>query len=85
MIPPPGFKPLPQIPNLIERRTLERVDVIIAMSEKQGRVAFPTIDGSMDHIGFGSTEEKSHKWCKDLFLYYWERAKSRKPEGYPPI
>jgi predicted transcriptional regulator len=83
MTPPPGFKPIPAIP-LIQRRTLQKVDVIIAMSEKQARVAFPTTDKSMDHIGFGSTDDRSHKWCKDLFLYYWERATPGKPKGYPP-
>ena len=84
MIPPPGFKPIPTIPNLIERRTLKRVDAIIVMSEKEARFAFPTIDEKMDYIGFGSTDESSHKWCSDLFLYYWGRAKRGKPKGYPP-
>ena len=83
LIPPPGFKPIPIIPNRIERRTLERVDVVIVMSEKNARIAFPTAGYKMDHIGFGSTDEISHKWCKDLFEYYWEKAKIGVPEGYP--
>jgi len=84
MIPPPGFKPIPPI-RLIERRTLKSVDVIITVSEKkEARVAFPTIDERMDYVGFGSTDESSHKWCRDLFLYYWERAKPGEPKGYPP-
>ena len=83
LVPPPGFKPIPNIPNRIERRTLERVDVVIVMSEKNARIAFPTADDKMDHIGFGSTDEMSHKWCKDLFEYYWEKAKIGVPQGYP--
>lgn len=84
MIPPPGFKPIPEIPKLIMRRTLKRVEVIATLSEKEARIAFPTIEERMDHIGFGSTDESSHKWCRDLFLYYWERADPGKPKGYPP-
>ena len=84
LTPPPGFKPIPEIPNLIERRTLKTVDAIIAMSEKRARVAFPTTDERMDHIGFGSADESSHKWCRDLFLHYWEQARPGEPEGYPP-
>lgn len=83
LVPPPGFKPIPYIPNRIERRTLKRVDVVIVMSEKKARIAFPTADDKMDHIGFGSTGEMSHKWCKDLFEYYWEKAKIGVPQGYP--
>ncbi len=81
-IPPSDFKPIPTIPNLIERRTLKRVDLIITTSEKRARIAFPGIE-RMDHIGFGSTDESSHKWCRDLFLHYWERAKTGIPKGYP--
>jgi len=83
MTPPPGFKPIPAIP-LIERRTLQVVDVVIVISEKQARVAFMTIDEKMDHIGFGSMDESSHKWCRDLFLHYWGRAKPGRPKSYPP-
>jgi predicted transcriptional regulator len=83
LVPPPGFKPVPVIPNLIERRTLQKVDVVVVLSEKEARVAFPTNDGKMDHIGFGSTEKAAYLWCKDLFLHYWEKAQLGKPTGYP--
>lgn len=84
LIPPPSFKPIPAITKLSESRTLKRVDVAITMSEKEGAVAFPTIDGRMDYLGFKSTDERSHKWCRDLFLYYWKRAKPGEPKGFPP-
>lgn len=75
LTPPAGFKPLPEIFNLIERRTLPRVDLIIAMSEKQARLSFPTKDDKMDYLGFGSTDERGHRWCRDLFTHYWGKAK----------
>jgi predicted transcriptional regulator len=61
LVPPLGFKPISNIPNRIERRTLERVDIIIVMSERNARITFPTTDDKMYHIGFGSTDEISHK------------------------
>ena len=79
--PPPDFKPLPDIPNLIERRT-QKVDVCITVSERGARVSFPTIE-KLDHIGFRSTDKNPHKWCRELFLYNWERAKLGMPKNYP--
>jgi len=84
LIPPPGFKPIPAITKVIKMRTLERVDVGITMSEKEAAVAFPPIDGKMDYLEFRSTDERSHKWCRDLFLYCWEGAKPGEPKGFPP-
>ncbi len=84
LVPPPGFKPLPTIPNRIERRTLKHVDVIMTISEKEARVCFPSMDGKLDPSAFESQAPKAHKWCKDLYLHYWEMAKTGRPQGYPP-
>lgn len=72
---PPGLKPFPPFPNLLERRFLKEIDVILVLSEKQARVAFQTVSGMMDYIGFGSTDGKALNWCSDLFTYYWRKAK----------
>ena len=84
LIPPPDFEPNPAIAKGMKMRTLKRIDVVTAMSEKEAREVFPTRDGKMDYFVFGTTDKRSHKWCRDLFLYYWERAKPGKPKGYPP-
>ncbi len=83
LVPPPDFKPLPYIPGRIERRILKKVDVTILLSEKEARVSFPSKDGKMDPSAFSSKESPAHKWCSDLFLYYWERAIPGRPKGYP--
>ncbi|MFQ5837157.1 MAG: helix-turn-helix transcriptional regulator [Thermoplasmata archaeon] len=85
MVPPPDFKPIPGVTDLIKRRTLKRVDAVMTISEKLARVAFPTVEGRMDYIGFGSTDESSYGWCRELLLYYWERSEPGKPKGYPPL
>jgi predicted transcriptional regulator len=76
---PSDLKPPPIFTSLTERRSLKEVDVILVLSEKQARLAFPTVSGTMDYIGFGATDEQAHKWCSDLFMYYWQKA------GKPPI
>lgn len=64
--------------GLLEERILERLGVCLYMSEKEvAGVVFPILDGRFDYLGFTATDERSHKWCRDLFLYYWERARSR--------
>ncbi len=57
-----------------EHRTLKKIDTILVLSEREAVVTFPTIEGKMDYLGFLATNELGHKWCKDLFRYYWEAA-----------
>jgi predicted transcriptional regulator len=75
LIPPPGYKPLPAIPNKIERRDLQKVNQVIVVSEKRARLFFPFGDEKMDYAGFASTDELGHNWCRDLFMHYWADAK----------
>jgi predicted transcriptional regulator len=75
LIPPPGYKPLPAIPNKIERRNLQKVNQVIVMSEKRARLFFPFGDDKMDYTGFASTDEIGQIWCYDLFRHYWGEAK----------
>lgn len=60
--------------GLLEHRVLKKVEIYFHMSEKETVLAFPTLEGTFDHLGFTSTDERSLKWCRDLFDYYWERA-----------
>jgi predicted transcriptional regulator len=64
--------------GLLKTTTLERFDVFLWMSEREVAViAFPTLDGMFDYLGFTSTNENAHKWCADLFEYYWARAEPK--------
>lgn len=64
--------------GLLEERILKRLDIYLFMSEKEvAVVGFPFPDGKFDYLGFTSKDERSHKWCRDLFQYYWERARNR--------
>jgi predicted transcriptional regulator len=62
----------------MEERVLENLQVYLWMNEKNvGMLAFPTTTGRFDYLGFSSTDEGTHKWCRDLYSYYWERAKPK--------
>lgn len=82
LVPPPGFKPLPTIPGKIERKTLQHVDVIMTVSEKQARVGFLSTDGKLDPSAFEAQTPAAHKWCRDLYMHYWNSARTGQPEKY---
>lgn len=64
--------------ELLQERLLQRLDVYLYMSEKEvAMISFPLAEGTFDYLGFTSKDEASHKWCRDLFEHYWERAPSR--------
>ena len=61
-----------------EVRGLDMVDVFMAISEKEAAaIAFPEVTGGFDYLGFTSRDEKTLKWCNELFQYYWNRAKPK--------
>jgi predicted transcriptional regulator len=61
-----------------EIRGLENVDVFMAISEKEvAALAFPEVTGGFDYLGFTSRDEKTLKWCTELFQYYWGKAKPK--------
>ena len=62
-------------------RYVERVPVTLVITENYATVVFRRNNGVMDYMGLFGTDEKFCKWCKDLFLYYWERAE----RWYPGI
>jgi predicted transcriptional regulator len=54
----------------------ENVKVGIAMNEKIAGMCFPDLKGKMDfNVGFTSSNIDFHKWCNDLFTFYWNRSK----------
>lgn len=64
--------------GMLEERVLDRIGLCLYMSEKEvASVAFPLADGRFDYFGFTATDEQTHRWCADLFSYYWERAQMR--------
>jgi len=64
--------------GILEERLLDRLDIYLYMSGKEvAVVCFPFSDGRFDYLGFTSRDERAHRWCRDIFQYYWERSRSR--------
>ncbi len=65
----------------VEQMTSKRADEFIIYSESKCAVAFPTRDGKFDYIGFVSSDEKSMRWCSQLFQYSWENVRKGTEEA----
>jgi predicted transcriptional regulator len=64
---------------LMGSRYVERVDFAVLVSEKEANIVFRRNNGSLDYTGFFGTDEKFRKWCRDLFMYFWDKAKNWHP------
>ena len=62
------------IPN-VQKRILPKVNVLLVLTEKYAVFCLPNQSGRIDYTGFTGNDPKFHKWCKDLFLYYWRKAR----------
>ena len=74
-MPPDHKSPIPSTTPGVRKRVLQKVEVVIVMTEKVAAFCLPNRIGRIDYTGFGGSDPKFHKWCKDLYLYYWEKAK----------
>src|SRR6478736_872807 len=62
--------------GLVERRLVDKVNIVTVFNEKESCVSFPTLKGEPDlNIMFYSKDESFHEWCEDFFDYEWNRAK----------
>lgn len=68
---PPSSETTPNV----EVRGLLDVPAVVALTEKEAVVCFRLIDGKIDYAGFYGEDETFRNWVKDLFLYFWEKAK----------
>lgn len=70
---PEDFKP----DITIEKRTryLEKVDLRILITDKEASLSFPDKNGQIDYASFMSSDPVFRRWCRDLYLHYWENAK----------
>jgi predicted transcriptional regulator len=66
---------LPLTLSGVQKRIIPKIDVLVVVTENFAVFCLPTVNGKIDYTGFTGKDEKFHKWCKDLFLYYWGRAK----------
>lgn len=62
--------------GIVERRMVDKVNVVTIFNEKESCISFPTLKGEPDlNIMFYSKDESFHGWCEDFFEYEWNKAK----------
>ena len=50
----------------------------IALNEKIAGLTFPDMTGRLDfNSGFRSGDHLFHKWCHDLFVFHWNKARKK--------
>ena len=59
----------------IQKRVLEKVNVLIVLTEDYSIFCLPNKNGKIDYTGFVGKDVEFHNWCRELFLYYWAKAK----------
>lgn len=64
------------VPKNTEIRCLPEIPMIVGLTEKEAAACFRVVGGRMDYAGFYGKDPVFLNWAKDLFLYYWDRAKS---------
>jgi predicted transcriptional regulator len=58
----------------IKPRYTEEVHVFLYLNEKEALIAFPFTEGGFDYLGFSSDDPAFHKYCMDVFNYYFKTA-----------
>lgn len=71
IIPPVGFKPA----EGVKRRVYPNLNVSVIASDKEAVFGLPYLNGRMDYAQFFSKDPSFIKWCKDLFVFFWDRSK----------
>jgi predicted transcriptional regulator len=72
--PPEDASRLPLKRSGIQKRVLSKINVLIVMTESYAVLCLPNWNGRIDYTGFSGKDPIFRKWCKDLFLYYWDEA-----------
>jgi predicted transcriptional regulator len=61
--------------GIAQRRMKEKIQVCLAITEKEAIVFFPDLKGNADILsGLFSTDPQFREWCIDYFDHVWESA-----------
>jgi len=64
-----------RIGGTLEIARITDVELTIVMNEKTAAVYFQNRDGQMDFMrGFASEESTFHRWCEDIYGFFWSQA-----------
>lgn len=75
IVPPDSKAPIPSTMPHSEKRVVPKVEVIVVVTDKASGFCLPNRNGKLDYRNIHGTDPKFQKWCSDLFLHYWNKAK----------
>ncbi len=58
----------------VKPRFAEEVRVFLYVNEKEALIAFPLTEGGYDYLAFFGEDPAFHRYCADVFEFYFERA-----------
>ena len=65
--------------DLLVRRMIDKVSVVVILNEKEACIMFPNLDGQPDMSEmFYSADPQFHEWCLDYFNHCWDNSSSFK-------
>jgi len=70
---------------LVEQRMLDKVSVLLFLSDSRCVLVFPSSDGQHDFKGFTATHESALSWCGELFQHHWDEAEKRTAISLPQV
>jgi predicted transcriptional regulator len=63
--------------DLLVRRMINQISVVVLLNEKESCVIFPNQTGEPDMSEMlHSTDPQFHEWCLDYFEYCWKNSSS---------
>ncbi len=57
-----------------QQRTVDKIDVFIAITDSRCAFAFPNRNGEFDYTGFISNGDGPRTWCRELFEKTWSTS-----------
>ena len=63
----------------MHKRILSDIHIRLVVTDKYAGFNLPDRENMTDYRAIMSDAPQFYKWCKDLFLYYWEKSKPHIP------
>ena len=76
---PDAKAPIPATLPGVQKRVLPKVNSVVIVTDKAAGFCLPDAGGKIDYRNMHGTDPKFRKWCEDLFLHYWNQAKTVNP------
>jgi predicted transcriptional regulator len=77
--PPESRALIPSNTPGMHKRILSEVNVRLVVTDKYSGFGLPLRENMTDYRAIMGDDSRFHKWCKDLFTYYWEKSRPHIP------